>query len=60
MQMATLSTGDVSPGEGRDDDRKDLPMTQVDEEEVAKHSGTGTEAPDGEGSGIGGEPTPTT
>lgn len=57
--MSNISTGDVSPGEGRDDDRHKLPMTQVDDDEVAKHSGSATEAAAGEGTGIAGEPTPT-
>jgi len=55
--MTDISTGNLDPDD-RDADRDTLPVTQVDEEEVAKHSGTTTEAPSGEGSGIGGEPTP--
>lgn len=55
--MTNISTGDVSPGDNRDRDRKNLPMTQVDEEEVAQHRTGGDQAPEGEGVGIGGEPT---
>ena len=55
--MTNISTGDVSPGDNRDRDRKNLPMTQVDDEEVAKHRTTTDDSPAGEGVGIGGEPT---
>lgn len=55
--MTNISTGDVSPGDNRDRDRTDLPMTQVDDDEVAKHRTTNDDAPEGEGVGIGGEPT---
>lgn len=55
--MTNISTGDVSPGDNRDRDRADLPMTQVDDDEVAKHRTTTDDAPEGEGLGIGGEPT---
>lgn len=56
--MTDISTGNLDPDD-RDADRDKLPMTQVDDEEVAKHSGTATEAPGGQGTGIAGEPTPT-
>lgn len=53
--MTTISTGDVSPGDGSDGDRKNLPMAQVDDEEIAKHSGIASDEPAGEGVGIAGE-----
>jgi hypothetical protein len=56
--VTDISTGNIDPGDNKDADRKNLPMTQVDDEEVAAHSGGAAEAPIGEGVGIGGEPTP--
>jgi hypothetical protein len=55
--VTDISTGNIDPGDNKDADRKNLPMTQLDEDEIAKHGST-TEAPAGEGVGIGGEPTP--
>ncbi|GGI45912.1 hypothetical protein BCL57_001499 [Agromyces flavus] len=55
--MTDISTGFQDPGDNKDGDRDDLPMTQVDDEEVARHSETAADAPEGEGAGIGGEPT---
>ena len=55
--MTDISTGFQDPGDNKDGDRADLPMTQVDDEEVAAHSGTAADPPEGQGSGIGGEPT---
>ena len=55
--MTDISTGNIDPGDNKDADRKNLPMTQLDEDEIGKHGST-TEAPAGEGAGIGGEPTP--
>jgi hypothetical protein len=48
--MMNISTGDVSSGDGRDGDRKNLPITQVDDEEMAKHSGIGPTSPRGRAS----------
>lgn len=53
--MTDISTGGLDP-EDRHADRKDLPMTQLDEDEVTSHRTT-PEAPEGQGVGIGGEPT---
>jgi hypothetical protein len=53
--MTNISTGDVSPGDSSDGDRKNLPMTQVDDEEIAKHSGIASDEPTGDGVGIAGE-----
>ena len=56
--VTDISNGFQDPGDNKDADRRNLPMTQVDDEEVAKHSGgAAAEAPEGEGVGIGGEPT---
>jgi hypothetical protein len=56
--VTDISNGFQDPGDNKDADRKDLPMTQVDDEEVAKHSrSAAAEAPEGEGVGIGGEPS---
>jgi hypothetical protein len=54
--MTDISTGGLDPGDNQDADRKDLPMTQVDDEEVASHR-TSPDAPEGQGVGIGGEPS---
>lgn len=53
--MTDISTGGLDP-ENRDADRNDLPMTQLQEDEVTSHRTT-PEAPEGQGVGIGGEPT---
>jgi hypothetical protein len=53
--MTNISTGDVSPGDSSDGDRKNLPMTQPDDEEIAKHSRIASDEPAGEGLGIAGE-----
>jgi len=55
--VTDISTGNIDPGDNKDADRKNLPMTQVNDEEIAAHSGMTADAPIGEGSGIGGEPT---
>ncbi|WP_173923297.1 hypothetical protein [Agromyces sp. Marseille-P2726] len=55
--MTDIGTGFVDPGDNKDADRKDIPMTQVQDDEVARHSTTADDAPAGEGVGIGGEPT---
>jgi hypothetical protein len=56
--MSDTSTNAASPTDNRaEEDRANLPMTQVDEEEVAAHRGT-AQAPDGEGVGIAGETSP--
>jgi len=55
--VTDISNGFLDPGDNKDADRKDLPMTQVNDEEVAAHSSSTADAPEGEGSGIGGEPT---
>jgi hypothetical protein len=53
--MTNNSTGDVSPGDSSDGDQKNLPMTQVDDEEIVKHSGIASDEPAGDGVGIAGE-----
>jgi hypothetical protein len=55
--VTDISNDFLDPGDNKDADRKDLPMTQVNDEEVAAHSSSTADAPEGEGSGIGGEPT---
>lgn len=55
--MTDISSGFVDPGDNKDADRMDLPMTQVDEEEVDAHRGGPVEEPEGQGVGIGGEPS---
>lgn len=55
--MTDISTGFQDPGDNKDADRDRIPMTQVDDEEVAMHRTTTDDAPSGEGTGIGGEPT---
>lgn len=55
--MTDISSGFIDPGDDKNADRKDLPMTQVDEEEVDAQRGEAVDAPSGQGAGIGGEPT---
>jgi hypothetical protein len=56
--MSDTSTNAASPSDNRaEEDRAHLPMTQVDEDEVASHRGT-AQAPAGEGVGIAGQPSP--
>ncbi|WP_350348898.1 hypothetical protein ABIQ69_02875 [Agromyces sp. G08B096] len=59
--MTDTSTNAANPSDNRDEeDRANLPMTQLDEEEIAAHSEAASgraDAPDGEGVGIGGEPS---
>ena len=55
--MTDIGTGFSDPGDNKDADRKDLPMTQVQDDEVAAHRTTTDDAPEGQGTGIGGEPT---
>ena len=55
--MTDISTGNIDPGDNKDADRKNLPMTQLDEDEIAKHGST-TDAPAGEGVGVGSPPIP--
>ncbi|KQX06659.1 MULTISPECIES: hypothetical protein [unclassified Leifsonia] len=56
--MTNISTGDISPGDSRDGDRKNLPVTEPNDDEIAKHSSTGSVTRDGEGVGIAGDTTP--
>ncbi|WP_430647434.1 hypothetical protein [Agromyces sp. GXS1127] len=58
--MTDISNGFLDPGDNTDSDRDELPMTQVDDEAVQAHlddDETGTDVPEGQGSGIGGETT---
>ncbi|GAA1830527.1 hypothetical protein [Agromyces salentinus] len=56
--MSDTSTNAAAPTDNRaEEDRANLPMTQVDEEEVASHRGT-AQAPEGQGVGIAGESSP--
>ncbi|MFD6056336.1 hypothetical protein [Agromyces sp. NPDC060279] len=55
--MTDISSGFIDPGDNRDADRMDLPVTQVDEEEVEAHRSGEVEEPEGQGAGIGGEPS---
>jgi hypothetical protein len=55
--VTDISTGFQDPGDNKDADRDDLPMTQVDDEEIATHRTTTDDAPAGQGVGIAGEPT---
>jgi hypothetical protein len=58
--MTDISNGFLDPGDNKDADRDDLPMTQVDDEEVQSHLAddeTGTDVPEGQGTGIAGETT---
>jgi hypothetical protein len=55
--VTDISSGFQDPGDNKDADRDDIPMTQVDDDEVAKHRTATDDAPEGQGSGIGGEPT---
>jgi hypothetical protein len=55
--VTDISTGFQDPGDNKDADRDDLPMTQVNDEEIAAHRTTTDDAPTGQGVGIGGEPT---
>lgn len=51
--MTDISSGFQDPGDNKDADRDDIPMTQVDDDEVARHRTTTDDAPEGQGSGIG-------
>jgi hypothetical protein len=55
--VTDISTGELDPGDNKDADRKHLPMTQLQDDEIAAHRTDVDDAPAGEGVGIGGEPT---